>query len=124
MTYRRSRFPVKVIAAMLSVACVLAFEIAAVSPVIAAEPSAPPKWETYPPRVVTPPSSPFAVPPAGTAAGPAAAGEAAGAKTSAGVTAGTWGWIAGGVAAVALIAVAAGGGGGGDSGGSTPVCNQ
>ena len=112
MTNRRFRFPVKVLAALLSLACFLAFEIVAVSPVLAAEPAPKPPttWETWP-RTAP-----------GTTTGPAAAGEAAGAQTSSGISAGTWGWIAGGVAAVALIAVAAGGGGGGSS--SPPACNQ
>ncbi|MBP2676591.1 MAG: hypothetical protein H6Q84_3431 [Deltaproteobacteria bacterium] len=113
MTNRRFRFPVKVLAALLSLACFLAFEIVAVSPVLAAEPTPGPlKWETWPKKPET----------SGTTTGPAAAGEAAGAQTSSGISAGTWGWIAGGVAAVALIAVAAGGGGGGSS--SPPACNQ
>jgi hypothetical protein len=107
MTNRRFRFPVKILAALMSLACILAFEIVAVSPVLAAEPAPKPAptWETWPRQPQAP----------GTTAGPGAAGEAAGEKTSSGISAGTWGWIAGGIAAAALIAVAAGGGGGGSS---------
>ncbi|MBE0604145.1 MAG: hypothetical protein IH611_11060 [Deltaproteobacteria bacterium] len=114
MTNRRFRFPVKIFAAVMSLACFLAFEIVAVSPVLAAEPAPKPPstWETWPRGPAT----------SGVPTGPATAGEAGGEKTSSGISAGTWGWIAGGVAAVALIAVAAGGGGGGSS--SPPACNQ
>lgn len=116
MTNRRFRFPGKVLAALLSLACFLAFGIAAVAPVLAADPAprpAPtsPTWETWPRRPE----------PAGVPAGPATAGEAAGERTATGISRGTWGWIAGGVAAAALVAVAAGGGGGGNA---SPACPQ
>ena len=120
MNIRRFRPHVKTLATLLAIACFLSYDFAAVAPVLAAEPAKPPAqtgpaWETWPRRPVEP----------GTTApttGAEAAGEAAGAKTSEGISAGTWGWIAGGVAAVALIAVAAGGGGGG--GDSSGGCNQ
>ncbi len=112
MPIRRSRSGMKVLAALLSLACFLAFEIAAIAPTLAAAPvpavKPAPKsstWETWPRRPE----------PSGVTTGPATAGEAAGEKTSTGISRGTWGWIAGGVAAAALIAVAAGGGGGGSS---------
>lgn len=117
MPIRRSRLQVKVLAALLSLACFLAFDIAAVAPVLAADPAPAVKpapkssWETWPRRPET----------SGVVTGPSTAGEAAGEKTSSGISKGTWGWIAGGVAAAALIAVAAGGGGGGSS---SPACNQ
>ncbi len=112
MTICRSRIPVKIFAALLSLACFLSFEIMAVAPVLAADPAPAPKpalksspWETWPRGPAT----------SGVPTGPATAGEAAGEKTSSGISRGTWGWIAGGVAAAALIAVAAGGGGGSSS---------
>jgi hypothetical protein len=113
MTSRRFRFPVKAFATLLSAACFLAFNIAAVAPALAADPAPKPSstWETWPKKPEPLPS--------GQPASPTAAGEEAGGKTYAGISSGTWGWIAGGVAAAALIAVAAGGGGGGGGGGSS-----
>ena len=112
MTNRRFRFPVKALATLLSAMCFLAFDIAAVSSALAAEPAGPTKWETWP-------TKPETVLPSGKTIGPGFAGEEAGMKTSTGISAGTWGWIAGGVAAAALAAVALGGGGGGGGGGSS-----
>lgn len=108
MTFRRFRFPVKVLAALLSAAWLLSFGPGSVSLAPAADPAIrtgqSSTWETWPKK------------PAGgmteATPGAAAAGEAAGAKTYAGLTGGTWGWIAGGAAAIALGAVVAGGGGG------------
>lgn len=114
MPIRRFRPHVKPLAAMLSIACLLSFEFAAVAPAFAAEPTKPPAqtgptWETWPKR----PAESGPVKP--TPSGPAAAGEIAGETTYAGLTAGTWGWIAGGVAVVGVAALALGGGGGGGS---------
>jgi hypothetical protein len=111
MTIRQLRIPVKVFTMLLSVACFLAFNLAAVSPVLAADPAAPPakgsSWETWPKQP-------------GGAAG--TAGATGGEATSEGINWGTWGWVLGGLAAVGLIALAAGGGGGGST--SPPVCAQ
>jgi hypothetical protein len=109
MTIRRFRSHGKLLAAMLSIACFLSFEVVAAVPAFAAEPAKPPvqtgpTWETWPRAPGTP-----------TPSGPADAGEIAGEKTYAGLSAGTWGWIAGGVAVVGVAALALGGGGGGGS---------
>jgi hypothetical protein len=112
MANRRFRSPMKTFAAFLAVACFLTFGQGAVSSALAADPPAPPPssppsvWETWPKKP----------------AGPEAAGEAGGEKTTSGISAGTWGWIAGGVAAAVLIGVAASGGGG--NGTTPPACNQ
>ncbi len=120
MTNRRFRFPVKALATLLSAACFLTFDIAAVSSVLAAEPAGPAKWQTWP-------TKPETTLPSGKTVGPGFAGEEAGTKTSAGISRGTWYWIAGGIAAAGIIALAAGGGGGGGSDGGTtpsPTCSQ
>ena len=108
MDCRRFRFPMKAFVAVLSIVCFLAFAQGAVPRALAADPATPPatppattEWETWPPKKGVEAS--------------ATAGEAAGAKTSSGISAGTWGWIAGGVAAVILIVVLAAGGSGSES---------
>ncbi len=122
MMNRRFRSPMKVSLALLSFGFLLAFGQVAVPGALAAEPApgavASPAantmlaadapagsstWETWPRK-------PEGVP---------AAGEAGGSKTSSGISAGTWGWIAGGTAAVILIGVAASGSGSGTT--ATPV---
>jgi len=116
MEIRRFALPWKAFAALLAAVCLVSFSFAAVSPALAADPApAPPpapggtQWETWPQR----PAAAGVVEPA--PPGPAAAGEAGGDKTSTGISSGTWKWIAGIVAAGALIGVAAGGGGGGST---------
>jgi len=112
MTIRGFRSSMKMCAAMIAVACFLTFGQGTVSSVLAADPPAPPPaisndWETWPKKPE----------------GATAAGESGGAKASSGISAGTWGWIAGGAAAVILIGVVASGGSGGTAT-SPPACNQ
>ena len=108
MSKRRYRFPLKALAAAMSIACFLSFAGGAVTHAVAAEP-----WETWPPKK-EPPGTGSPTPDAA-----AKAGEAAGKKTYAGLSAGTWGWIGLGAAVLIGVGIAAGGGGGGTT--STPV---
>lgn len=109
MTIRRFRSSMKICAAMLAIACFLTFGPGGVSTVLAADPPAGEAWETWPKKPE----------------GAGAAGGAGGSKTTSGISGGTWGWIAGGTAAVILVGVLAfSGGGGGGNGNSPAVCPQ
>jgi hypothetical protein len=85
----------KCVVAILCAVCFLTFAQGAVTQALAAE-----EWETWPKK-----------PPEMEAGGAADAGRTGGKKMWAGLSGGTIGWIAGGTAAVIVIAIAASSGG-------------